>query len=439
MNAPANIIDRRALLIHARTKRDGRKKAKVIREGSVVLRVFPVREYGRKIRYEVRGGSKRPKFSTQTEAEQFAREQAVRILNGKIASSDLSRDELIEFCKANHVTVNDVRLTLWFKERGLLAEQRTGRKLAPVQFFDQLCTEYEQRHTQQLGRLIPDVVKEFLAHIRAIADAQKGSLHHWQMLTSRLTRFATVFNGPLAALNPAAVEAWLKTLKLAPKTWNHYRDPICQVVRWSVGKEYCDEKLLKAVLRIHRFKKVKSRAPNPYSPAELRTLLDYTQQHDPWFVPYIVLVAFCGYRSEEVVHRQKGIADWSEVNFERQELFIPASRSKVGLDRFPHFPDNAVAWLRLHAKPGGRICPIVKPDQKLRKIRATLGLAAHENGLRSAFLNHRLAVTSDIVKVADEGGTSPAKIRTNYQKRPSERIGRSYFKIFPDEKQLWLL
>jgi integrase len=429
-----------AALLRVDFKRGPLKAPKYIREEGEHGTIF---DEGR--RWQARwhfGGPQRKRFCK----EKHSLAQVEDFLRGKL------REKASGKTISNNLTPADIQAYIRFIERLEKHRQLTGETRHVEATLDELCACSELAHANKMdlrgavtlaaqhnphnyaNRTTAEVVTEFLDHIHQLARAQRSSAHHGKMLTFRLAKFSGTFTGTFATLSVPAIDAWLKALNLAPKTWNHYRDSITQLTRWALGKRYCRAELLEEMKRLHRFKKVKSRAPNPYSPAELRAIMEHAQTECDWFVPYLVYVAFCGARSEEAMR-----ADWGEVNFERQEIFLPGDKSKVGLDRFLHFPDNALAWLKLHAKPSGAICPIRKPDQKLRKIRATLKQSAHENGLRSAFLNHRLAVTSDIVKVSDEGGTSPAKIRTNYQKRPSERIGRAYFQIVPDTKQLRLI
>ena len=65
------------------------------------------------------------------------------------------------------------------------------------------------------------------------------------------------------------------------------------------------------------------------------------------------------------------------------------------------------------------------------KDSARLGIEVKENGLRHAFISHRVAQTNDIAKVADEAGTSVSKIRKHYFKLVTKKEATAYFSIEP--------
>lgn len=70
-------------------------------------------------------------------------------------------------------------------------------------------------------------------------------------------------------------------------------------------------------------------------------------------------------------------------------------------------------------------------DRRLRAILRAAQMTIKPNGLRKAFISHRSALLGDLAKVADEAGTSVAKIKSNYLNRPAQDIGAAYFAITP--------
>lgn len=439
--APANIIDRRALVIHARTKRDGRKKAKVIREGSVALRIFTVRGAKRKPRFEVRyefaGQRQRKLFAGAIAAEEFARARALDMANGRSVEVHLHpldlevwKDTVAQLRDSVKITGDSQPIPSHIRKYRRWTERahQLGVNIDALLDREAALADGRQRH-------VPAAVAEFLAHIKAQSLAQKSSLDHYVKLRQRLTKFASHFNGPLRALTQPEVRAWLNALGVSAKTWNHYRAAIVELLRFADNCGWLDAADLKKLSSLRPLKTLAIK-PRPYTPEEIRERLEFLLARAPGMVAPVVLVAFCGYRWSEVIGA-RGTADWSDIDFDRRESKVWAGHSKVGEDRVAALPNNAIAWLRLSAQASGRICPTRKPDRTLRRLFKG-EFAIKPNGFRKAFISHRLAVTGDIVKVADEAGTSPAKIKSNYLSRPSEHIGRSYFEIHPRGLQMRL-
>jgi integrase len=342
-----------------------------------------------------------------------------------------------------------------FLQRLAQYEQRTGSKSYIESTLDELCQAGELAHAGGMtlrecvmlglkfnpnsvtSRNVPDVVKEFLVEKRAKAVREESSLYNWRDLGVRLGKFSAAFHGPIHLLQLAPVSSWLHTLRLKAKTWNHYRAAILQLVRFAAARRYAGDGLVKELIAIEKFT-VTGRKPDPFTPRELQRLLEYTHHDSPEFVPSIVLVALCGFRGGENVSElataegsSVEYADWKDIDFERGGCVVWAGHSKVGDDRQPALPANAIAWLKLYAKPSGPICPVKKFSQKLTRMCHGAGIKRRRNGLRSGFISHRLAVVEDIVKVADEAGTSPEKIKSNYLIRPTKKVGEEWFAIRP--------
>lgn len=424
-----------------------RKKGEIVKDAGVISRIFPIREAGRKLRYEVRyyegARLKRKKFSDQpgpngksarTLAREFASKANLATAERKAVSST--------------ITARDEEFLIWLEERGAKYGRLTGDGRPRSALLDELFTQAELAHSHgiriadaiaeavvrrgSIDRTVAQVVDELLADVKARSLAQGSSLHHWRALSVRLAAFRTHFTGPIRSITNTAVERWINSLGLGSKTWNHYRGAVVQLARFAYARKYLSRDAVDelAAIKAHKIRKGN---PNPYTPAELRSILEHVRAHEPEFLGFLLCVAFCGYRVEEVISREKRKADWADIDLEGEGLKILATQCKVGGERFTALPANAKAWFRLVHRPAGQICEWIKPDQKLRKICTALGIKVRPNGLRHAFISHRVSQTNDIAKVADEAGTSVSKIRKQYLKLVSKRQAEAYFGIWPTE------
>jgi len=66
-----------------------------------------------------------------------------------------------------------------------------------------------------------------------------------------------------------------------------------------------------------------------------------------------------------------------------------------------------------------------------QKCAATAGVPWKQNVLRHSFCSYRLAVTSDVSKVALEAGNSVTMIHAHYKALVTEQAGKEWFAIMP--------
>lgn len=436
MNAP-NIIPHTDLVVHARTRRAGRKPGKIVREGSVRVRIFPVAGAGRRVRFEVRyqfaGRMLRKVFPDRADAEQHAREQALALSQGRHAGRGLTAEQsaftlaVIERGERFQRTTGDTRFAIVILDEHFAAAETAhahGHTLREL-------VEIGLRHSPRTltARPVPDVVAEFLDDVKARSLAQKSSLAHWRSLRSRLQKFSAAFTGPVGALEPVAVGAWLHGVTAVAKTANHHRAAVLQLVRFAAARKYARPEIV-AELKVVAAYKILGREPTPYTARELTKILHQSQISEPAIVPYIVLNAFCWVRSSEIMGERGGM-EWSDIDLVAGEVHVRAAHSKVGEHRRITLKPNALAWLRRYAAKEGPVCPVKDPDQVLRRVRRLAGVTGKTNGGRSAGISHEIAATGDYVRVADQAGTSVAKIKSNYLKRPTARDSALYWSILP--------
>jgi hypothetical protein len=86
------------------------------------------------------------------------------------------------------------------------------------------------------------------------------------------------------------------------------------------------------------------------------------------------------------------------------------------------------------AQVTGRIYPYKSFYKVGPRLAKRAGLKWIRNGWRTTTISHMQAAVNDLVRVAEEAGTSIRKIKTNYLKILSPEDGRAYFGLAKGEQ-----
>ncbi len=160
----------------------------------------------------------------------------------------------------------------------------------------------------------------------------------------------------------------------------------------------------------------------------------------------IVLLAFCGFRPEEVCPpTKKGAKKKSKRGIRREEIDweddcirVPDVVAKTGVPRVIPLLPTARVWLEWAGiRPGqtGAVC-----EENLAEIGETkrLGEVVFKTGwpqdaLRHSYGSYRNAVVRSLSQVAEEMGSSEAMLRKHYHNPRSRSEGEAWFDLRPPE------
>ena len=340
-------------------------------------------------------------------------------------SLDLLRDLQAKLCAPDAIPLNFA-----VKE---YAEAR--RQLPACVSLRQVVDHYLVRHNQvREEKLVSAAVTEFIA---AKEQAGRGD-RHLRDLRHRLNRFANSFSLPVAQLTGPMLQAYLDGLDMAARSKLNTFKHIRTLLRWCVRRKYAPRDLLDELDGIEK----PEATPSPtlvFTPAELREILDATLTVRPDLVPAIVICAFCGLRTAEVLR-----LDWREVRFEQGLVEVTAAKAKTATRRVVSLSDAARAWLAPYVRSEGPVSPVSGENRlhdavtaALRHCRAARKAKTpfrwKRNGLRHAFCSYRLSVTQDLNRVALEAGNSPTMIHAHYKELVSPADALAWFNTLPPE------
>lgn len=234
------------------------------------------------------------------------------------------------------------------------------------------------------------------------------------------------------------LQTYLDGLDMAARSKLNTFKHIRTLIRWCVRRKYAPRDLLDELDGIEK----REAKPSPtlvFTPAELREILDATLAVRPDLVPAMVICAFCGLRTAEVLR-----LDWREVRFESGLVEVTAAKAKTATRRVVPLCDAARAWLAPYVRSEGPLSPVTGENRLHDAVVAALRECRNarkvktpflwkRNGRRHAFCSHRLSVTQDLNRVALEAGNSPAMIHAHYKELVTPADAQAWFNTLPPE------
>src|SRR5215472_7883894 len=304
------------------------------------MRKHKVREYNDKkrphLKYVVnaRESGKRARqfFETKREAETFAQQKNIELLNGG--------QEAAQFRPFPGKTISD----------------------AIKHYVDYL--KANEKSCTATG-----LVRELLKAKKADGAGER----HLRDLESRLAVFAGKFNGRMVAtITSREIDDWLRSLPFRPLTRNHYRAKVVLAFNFAVRNGYASSNPAIGAAKA----KVIGDAPGILTVTETARLLEAASSD---VLPYIAIGAFAGLRRAELKR-----LDWKQIDFESELIEVTARSSKTAMRRFVTMQPNLREWLLPMRKHKGSVTPprhIFR--ERFAQARSTAGITKWpENALR---------------------------------------------------------
>jgi integrase len=341
------------------------------------------------------GGRTRKWFKKQKEAQKYANEQTVLVLNHGTAATALPLKLRVDAAAAAEILA-PYRASLLEAARAYAAREEQLKASVPVK-----------------------------GAITALLDARRADglrPRYLDDLRVRLDRFAQKFGDRLiAAITAAEIDDWLRALAVAPVTCNSYRRRLATLFSFSVGRRWA------AFNPVAQTAHARETAAEPgiLTPAELKQLLGAA---GPETLPYWALGALGGLRSAELCR-----LSWEDISWTHGHVEVPALKSKTGRERrlIPLRP----ALKRILAPYRGRTGPLV-PEAALRyrlnADRAGLGRPWPPNALRHSFASYHLARFRNAPALALElGHRNPDTLFRHYRSLVTAKAARAWWGIRP--------
>ena len=353
----------------------------------------------------VKGGWRYGTRGTKAEAKRAAHDKAVEIATGVVDLANLSKADArlaADFLALNPTLEDVARLREW-------------KKYGQLPLVDAI-----QLYETELGDGLSRHQKDVLSNLRDL-EAGDGAL--------------------VSAVTKEDLAEWIKGRGVGAKRRNGLRAFAVQFWSWAKREGYVDAPSgLTVADRLPVAKEAANGAIRYLSPAEMKFLLENVV---PSYLPWLVLGAFSAIRSEEIHARNYGDKpplDWSAVKRGQGVIDLPAVNSKVKKRRLIPITPTLESWLKFIDPPkSGRIVPGPPTSYETKRLGELLDAKFGRdegwprNVLRHSFLTYAAAIRKDLPAIAIDGGTSVAKLRSNYVEVTTEAQAKAYFGLISSD------
>lgn len=469
----------KAVVTEIKKKRKGKTEITFweVRVGSAISKIYFTPSGGRELFtlvYWLDGKRKREVFPTKEKAVAAAKSANKELGKGDLGAADLTAPQRVACARAL-----DLLAPFGVPIEAVASEYaQFKQKLKDVPLM-RVVDYYVQRHpVNMVSKMVRAVADELIESKRM----DKLSDRYILQLTYDMKRFCGRFCGELGTVRGVDVDAWLRDLKVGPRTRNNLRASVQVLFNYGIARKYLpkDHDEIDAV----PLARDKGGEIEIFTPKELTELLAVASAEQ---LPFMAISAFAGVRHAEVQR-----LDWANVNKAAGIIEIKAGAAKTASRRVIPILPNLAAWLKPHWKEAGPVCSFTnmvdqfrdmtravnqarraawakakdvgaealkqaderaakwrKEETKKKNGRQARGTvlplgsetAAEEgwasfawkhNALRHSFISYRVAETQDVAKVSLEAGNSPQMIFKHYRElvRPADAV--KWFAIQPD-------
>jgi len=387
-----------------------------IKAGSVTVKIYRTVNRGRPMftaSYHEAGGRRLRQFADLADARREAKIIAGQLSAGQGAALELTgKDRDIYLFAVSKLKQLQIPLNVAVEE--FVAAKKIGVPLLAAAKF------YHETHSTKLPeKTVSDVVAEFLA-----AKKSDGrSVRYLQDCKARLERFSRDFKVNLRDVRTQELDAWLRGLKLSPRTRNNFRTVICSLFSFArdagcLVKGKPTEAETTAVAKQNEGDIV------IFTPEEFSKLLNAADAH---LLPFLVFGGMAGLRSAEILRLK-----WENVNWGEGVIEIQGKVAKTGTRRLAPLVPAAAEWLRDFKAVRGPVIGAIKLYERLEKLSESAEVPWKQNALRHSFCSYRMATLKDAPRVSYEAGNSVRIIQRHYDKVVTESQGKVWFSIIPD-------
>ena len=281
--------------------------------------------------------------------------------------------------------------------------------------------EWERSKAPYRGKKTADVIAELISAKRReeLSDAYVNRLE------DDLKSFAAVVPEEIEKVQAPDIKKFLNGCKVGPRRWNNLRDQVVTLFRFARSERYLPKDRATEAEDVSKTK-VPRKTVDMFTPEELRIILENIRA--VW-LPWIVLSAFAGIRTFEVLRM-----DWSSVRWEQKLIDLPPEVTKVNERRIIPMCDALVQALMPWRQATGPVCEAKVPqreiEQIMAKVKETYPLFRWKhNALRHAYGSYRTALTQNVPQVALEMGNSIHMVKRHYLEAKTFEDGLCWFRI----------
>ena len=272
---------------------------------------------------------------------------ALAIDAAKTKGRDLAKGDIVAVDMSPADRASAAKVLAKVKARGLSLELVVSEcldardRLGPVSISQAVDSHLKRFPRDMPSKLVKEVVNEMLEMKR-----DKLSERYVKQLEYDMNRFMGRFNNRLLDVPGTAVDAWLRELKVGPRTRNNLRNSVQALFNYGVARKYLprDHDEIDAV----PLAKDKGGEIEIFTPGEMAEILAVASAKH---VPFLAISAFAGVRHAEIQR-----LDWAQLNRNAKIIEIKAGAAKTASRRVIPILPNLAAWLKPHWNDSGDVC-----------------------------------------------------------------------------------
>lgn len=254
---------------------------------------------------------------------------------------------------------------------------------------------------------------------------EEKSKRHVETLHYHLSAFLEAFRtrdiGQITAID---IDAYLLAIP-NPRTRLNHRISVVALFRFAQRKGWLPADKKTAAEQSERPEQEYA-DPEIFSPEETAALLAQVRED---LVPYVVVAAFTGARSAEILRLR-----WKAWNSAERTLTFPREVTKTGRRRVVDVEPNAAAWLdrEMEGKdPEALIAPLATVHRPLSAAATNCGIKWKQNGFRHSYASYHLQLHKNAPLTSKNCGHSVSVLENIYTKLTSKKLADGYFSIYP--------
>lgn len=281
-------------------------------------------------------------------------------------------------------------------------------------------------------RTVQEAIDRFL---QAKADAGTSSPYR-RTLATHLQQFAKTFGSRLvSSITPEEIDQWLQDMAPGLRTRRNKRSCLVSLWRWARDKGMLAQEMRTVAERADApssRKQKRKKTVETWTADELKTILEVVP---PAYLPWVVLSAFAGLRTNELFlddqdpEDRKAVLQWEDIILTGKEsrVIVSAEVAKTAEMRTAPICPTLRAWLKTFRNRTGPVCPTrapwkvpwksaKNPDPKsvIDTITEAVGGQWRKNALRHSFGTYRVLEVGSVGPVALEMGNSERMVKSHY-------------------------
>jgi len=285
----------------------------------------------------------------------------------------------------------------------------------------QAMREWEKSKAPYKGKKVREIIDELIAAKRK----EQLSAPYVDRLEDDLITFAAAIPLEIEQVTAAHIKGFMNTCNVGPRRLNNIRDQIVTLFRYARSQRYLAKDRTTEAEDITKLK-VPRKTVETYEPEELAILIENTREH---WLPWILLSAFAGIRTFEVMRM-----DWASIRWSQKLIDLPPHVTKVNERRIIPMCDALIESLSRWRNATGTVCTDKIPQREIEQILAKTkhthpSFRWKHNALRHAYGSYRTALTQNIPQVALEMGNSVHMVKRHYLEAKTFEDGLRWFQV----------